>query len=389
MNRFASRRLSPFGVTIFAEMSALAREHDAVNLAQGFPDFNGPGAMIESVHRTMLSGDNQYSRSAGHPALCEAVARHHRAHYDSDYDPMTEVGVTCGATEGIAAAMFGILDPGDEVILFEPFYDSYLACAVLAGAVPRVATLSPPDFRIDMEQLAGLFSERTKLLVLNTPQNPTGRVFSAEELGAVADLCIRHDIAVLADEVYEHITFNDAGHVPFASLPGMRERTLTLSSAGKTFSFTGWKIGWSTGPEELVSAQISAHQFLTFCAPTPLQVAVAHALDHLPPDYYDGLQEGYRRRRDLLCDGLAEAGFTPHSPEGTYFVLADFSALSDEDDRTFAHTLTREFGVAAVPPSVFYRERPEEASSLLRFAFCKEPATLEEACRRLRRVRAG
>jgi N-succinyldiaminopimelate aminotransferase len=339
--------------------------------------------VIDAARRAMEAGDNQYSRSAGHPALVEAVARFHAAHYGLDYDAFTEVGVTCGATEGVAAALLGLLDPGDEVILFEPFYDSYLAMAAVAGAVPRIATLSPPGFRIERERLAPLFSPRTKLLVLNTPHNPTGRVFSREELGLVAELCIRNDVAVISDEVYEHITFTDDGHAPLASLPGMRERTLTLSSAGKTFSFTGWKIGWSTGPADLVRAQVAAHQFLTFCAATPLQYAAAQALDLLPPDYYDDLRAGYRRRRDLLCEGLDAAGFRPFVPEGTYFILADFSALSDLPDREFARELCARHGVAAVPPSVFYLERPEEACSLLRFAFCKERATLEEGARRL------
>lgn len=387
MSRFASRRLSPFGTSIFAEMTALARAHDAVNLAQGFPDFNGPAAMIEAASAAMRDGENQYSRSAGHPRLVEAVARFHRAHYGLDYEAMTEVCVTTGATEGIAAALFGILDPGDEVIMFEPFYDSYRALVTLAGAVPRVATLSPPDFTIPIDHLASLFTDRTKLLILNNPHNPTGRVFGRDELGAVAELCLHHDICVLSDEVYEHITFTEEGHVPLASVPGMRERTLTLSSAGKTFSFTGWKIGWSTGPADLIAAQASAHQYLTFCASTPLQLAVTSALDALPPEYYIGLEEGYRRRRDLLVEALEGAGFHPFTPEGTYFVLADFSQLSEASDVEFARTLTTEHGVAAVPPSVFYQEKPEEASKLLRFAFCKEPETLEEAARRLRKIR--
>jgi len=387
VSRFLAERLRPFGVSIFAEMTALAREHGAVNLAQGFPDFAGPAAVIEAARRAMEAGDNQYSRSAGHPELVAAVARFQRAHYGLELDPETEIGITCGATEGVAAAMLGILEPGDEVILFEPYYDSYLAMAVLAGAVPRIATLSGPEFRLDPARLAPLFTPRTKLVVLNTPHNPTGRVFTGAELGAFADLCIRHDVAVLSDEVYEHITFTEEGHIPLASIPGMAERTLTLGSAGKTFSFTGWKVGWSTGPAELVRAQLAAHQFLTFCAATPLQSAVAQALDHLPPDYYTGLRESYRRKRDLLAEALGDAGFRPFVPEGTYFILADFSALSDEPDREFARTLCRRHGVAAVPPSVFYSERPEEARSLLRFAFCKERATLEEAARRLEKLR--
>ncbi len=387
MRNWTAKRLQPFGTTIFAEMTALAKQHDAINLAQGFPDFNGPAAMIEAAYESMQSGDNQYSRSAGHPRLVESIARFTQAHFGRTVDPESEVAVTSGATEGIAAAMLGILDPGDEVILFEPFYDSYLAIAELAGAVPRLVTLKAPDFRLDAHDLASVFTNRTKLVVLNTPHNPTGRVFDRTELGVLADLCIQNDVAVISDEVYEHITFTEDGAIPFSSVPGMGERTLTLSSAGKTFSFTGWKIGWSTGPSELVSAQVAAHQFLTFCAATPLQVAVAAALDNLPLDYYFNLKAQYRLRRDLLAEALETSGFQPIIPEGTYFILADFANLSDQTDREFARTLTEKIGVASVPPSVFYRDPPPEAQHFLRFSFSKERSTLEEAAKRLSALR--
>ncbi|MFQ5655375.1 MAG: aminotransferase class I/II-fold pyridoxal phosphate-dependent enzyme, partial [Planctomycetota bacterium] len=331
-----SRRLRPFGTTIFSEMTALAQRHDAINLAQGFPDFDGPAELLTAAIEALKSGANQYSRSRGLPRLTAAIAGRHERLYGLRYDPENEVAVTCGATEGIAAALLGLLDPGDEVIFFEPFYDSYPACAAMAGATPRAATLRFPRFEIDWGELEGLFNERTRLLILNTPHNPTGKVFTREEMGRIAGLAIEHDVIVLSDEVYEHITFDGAEHVPMASISGMRERTLTLSSSGKTFSFTGWKIGWATGPASLVAALQAAHQFLTFCAATPLQLAVAEALETLPDAYYRRLRSEYEERRDLLLDALAAAGFEPAVPRGTYFILADFRRLSEGDDRAFA-----------------------------------------------------
>jgi N-succinyldiaminopimelate aminotransferase len=379
-----SKKLQPFGTTIFAEMTHLAQEHQAINLSQGFPDFEGPREILEAAVQALRSGENQYARSLGHPELVRAIAHHQKLYYDIGLDPMSQVIVFSGATEGIASSMLGLLDPGDEVILFEPYYDSYPACAALAGATARYCTLHLPDFRFDPGELAALVNERTRLIVLNTPHNPSGKVFDGEELEAIADLCRRHDLLVLSDEVYEHLTFDDARHRPIATLPGMAERTLTLSSAGKTFSFTGWKVGWGTGPEELVAAAQAAHQFVTYATATPLQVAVAAALRGFDREAEEAYRREYTDRRDFFVEALREAGFGVTPPQGTYFVLADFSSLDPGDDLAFVRRLTTEHGVAAVPPSVFYSRRPEEGRQLVRFAFCKRRETLETAAERLR-----
>ncbi len=377
-------RLRPFGTTIFSEMTALASRHSAINLSQGFPDFDGPSEILEAASAAMRAGHNQYARSMGVPALVEAVARHQRRHYDLHYDPMSEVVVFSGATEGIASTLLGLLDPGDEVILFEPFYDSYPVCVAMAGAVARFCTLRFPDFRVDLAELESLFSPRTRAIVLNTPHNPSGKVFDRDELEAIASLCKRHDVIVLADEVYEHLTYDSASHVPMATLPGMRERTLTLSSAGKTFSLTGWKVGWATGPASLIAASQAAHQFVTFATATPLQHAVAYALDHLGDEFFAQLRSDYAERRDFLMGVLRDVGFRVAAPRGTYFIVAEFGALSQDDDRAFARELAERCKVAAIPPSVFYSSHPEEGRKLLRFAFCKKMETLRTAAERLR-----
>ncbi|MEM7264057.1 MAG: aminotransferase class I/II-fold pyridoxal phosphate-dependent enzyme [Planctomycetota bacterium] len=368
-------------------MSQLANAAGAINLSQGFPNFEGPASMIDAVYDALRSGENQYARSQGHPVLTAAVAERVERRYGLRYCPETEVAAFHGATEAIAAFMLGMLDPGDEVILFEPFYDSYPACCALAQATPRFATLRYPDFRVDRASLEATITDRTRLLVLNSPHNPTGRVFTTEELEIVASVCREHDLTVLSDEVYEEIWFDEANHVSIATLPGMRERTITVSSCGKTFSFTGWKVGWATGPEPLIGAAQAAHQFLTFCGATPLQAAVGRSLREIPESYYVNLRDAYRKRRDLLANGLTEAGFDVVVPEGTYFILAHIRELTDANDQEFAETLIRDHGVAAIPPSVFYRNAPEEGEALLRFAFCKDVATLESAVERLRSLR--
>ncbi len=375
-------RLRPFGTTIFSEMTRLALEHGAVNLSQGFPDFEGPARVIEAAVAALRGGHNQYARSMGLPPLVEAVAAHRARWYGQRFEPSSEVAVTTGATEGIAAAILGLLEPGDEVILFEPFYDSYPAAVALAGCTAKCLTQRFPDFALDVDALRSLAGERTRLLVLNSPHNPSGKVFTRAELEAVAALCVERDLLVLCDEVYEHLTYG-AAHVPLATLPGMRERTLTTSSLGKTFSFTGWKIGWLAGPKELVAAAQAAHQFLTFATATPLQIAAAEALRSCDEPFVEGLQGAYRSRRDFLVDTLRAAGFAVSVPAGAYFVLADFSALSREDDRSFAERLVRQVGVAAIPPSCFYAADPAEGRRLLRFAFCKRLETLEAAAERL------
>ena len=382
-----ARRLRPFGETIFAEMTRLAQQHGAVNLGQGFPDFDGPPAIIEAAHAAMLAGENQYARPMGHPKLVEAIARKQQRDYGLAVDPMTEVAVTAGCTEAIAAALLGLLDPGDEVVLFEPFYDSYCACVALAGATPRFVTLRFPEFALDPDALRAAVTDRTRAIVVNTPQNPIGKVWRRDELQAVADVAIARNLVVITDEVYEYLTFDGARHVPIAALPGMAERTLTLSSTGKTFSYTGWKIGWATGPAPLVAAVQAAHQFLTFAVARPLQVAMAHALDTFQGEYLDGFRRDYAERRDLLVGALRDAGFEVAVPQGTYFICASHRPLSDADDRTFARELIERVGVCAIPPSVFYAADPAEGRGLLRFAFCKRLETLREGAARLRRLR--
>lgn len=383
MKSFASRALAQFGPTIFTEMTALANQLGAINLALGFPDFEGPEGVIEAAVAALKSGENQYSRSRGHPLLVSAIAEHQRRFYNLEYDPQTEVMVFCGATEGIVSSMLGLLNPGDEVILFEPFYDSYPVCVSMARAVPRFVPLRPPDFSIDLQELEAAFGERTRLLVLNSPHNPTGKVFSRDELDSIARLCQEHDVIVLTDEVYEHLTYGTAEHIPMASLPGMRERTLTVSSAGKVFSLTGWRVGWATGPAELISAAQAAHQYLTFCATTPLQAAVGYALRAYTDDYFASLKREYTERRDFLMKALSDRGFRVTEPHGAFYVVADFSPIAEVEDRLFAREMVERWKVAAVPMSVFYHEGSPVGNRLLRFAFCKRIETLRSAAARL------
>jgi len=381
-----SEKLRPFGTTIFAEMTALAQKEGAINLAQGFPDFQGPDEIVEAAVGALRSGSNQYARSRGLPELVEAVAEAQERYYGLTYEPMEEVVIFSGATEGIAASLLGLLNPGDEVILFEPFYDSYPPGLALSRAVPRFLPLRFPDYTLDEDALRALVTDRTRMIVLNTPMNPTGKVFTREELEVIARVCQDHDLLALTDEVYEHIVFDGARHIPLASIPGMRERTLTLSSAGKTYSFTGWKIGWATGPRALVDGAQAAHQFLTYAIPTPLQAAVAFALRNVHHDYLREFQAEYQARRDFLLPVLEEAGFQVVAPRGTYFIYAAFDDVFQGDDRAFAYWLTREHGVAALPPSSFYQEATDEGRRLTRFAFCKRMETLEAAAERLGRI---
>lgn len=381
-----AERLRSFGTSIFAEMTHLANERGAINLSQGFPDFEGPADIVEAAVAALQSGHNQYARSMGVPPLVEAICEHQERCYGLRFDPVREVMVTCGATEAIAASLLGLLNPGDEVVLLEPFYDSYPVMCALAGAVPRYLTLRFPDFALDVPELERLVGDKTRVLVLNTPHNPTGKVFSTEELEAIARLARERDLIVISDEVYEHLTYDGVPHVPIATLPGMRERTLTLSSTGKTFSFTGWKVGWAIGPSHLVMAAQAAHQFLTFAGATPLQVGMATALRQFTDAFFAELEQEYTARRDFLVQVLEEAGFDVAVPKGTYFVLAGFSRLFDGTDRDFARYLVERAGVAAIPPSVFYARAPEEGQALVRFAFCKRMETLERAAEGLSRL---
>jgi N-succinyldiaminopimelate aminotransferase len=379
----AKTALEALGTSIFSEMTALAMKHGAVNLSQGFPDFDGPPVIVDDAIAALRAGHNQYGRSMGVLPLVQAVARHQQRRYGIELDPLTQVVCTAGATEALAATMIGLLDPGDEVLLLEPFYDGYPAVIAMCQAVPKVATLRWPDFRLPIDELRALVTPRTKMVVLTTPHNPTGRVFSVEELDALAAMCVQHNLIAVCDEVYEHLTYA-VPHTPLATRPGMAERTVMVSSTGKTFSYTGWKVGWAAGPAHLVAGVQRAHQFLTFCASTPLHVAMGAALDRLDDEFVTTLQREYRARRDQLVDTLRACGFDVAVPEGAYFALADFKALSDDDDRTFARHLIEHAGVAAIPPSAFYAVDKAAGRSLLRFAFCKQPATLNEADRRLR-----
>jgi aspartate/methionine/tyrosine aminotransferase len=386
-------RLRNFRQTIFTEMSLLAAKHGAVNLGQGFPDFDGPDFVKRAAIDAINSGKGQYARMFGIPELNRAIASHWQKRFDlrgrGPIDPDTEVTVTSGCTEAIAATLIGLVNPGDEVIVFEPFYDSYPACIAMAGATMRAVTLTPPEFAFDEAELRRAFTNRTRAILINSPHNPTGKVFSRRELELIASLCIEHDCIAITDEVYEHLVF-DGEHIPLATLSGggMYERTVTLSSLGKTFSLTGWKVGWSICSPELTSGVRAAHQFLTFATGTPLQYGAIAALD-APDSYYREFLDGYRRKRDLLVDGLSRVGFTVFPPAGTYFIMADHSGISGgADDVAFCRHLVEHVKVAAIPPSSFYTDPVRgRGRSLVRFAFCKKEETLREGIRRMEALR--
>ncbi len=383
MSRSAvSSRLQGFGTTIFSEMTRLAIEHGAINLAQGFPDFDGPEFAKEAAIAAIRAGHGQYARVTGIPDLHRKLSGKYRRDWGLDYAADAEITVTSGATEAIFDAINGVCDAGDEVILFEPFYDSYKASVSMAGAIPVYVTLHAPDWTFDLRELEAAFSEKTRAIVLNTPHNPTGKVFSREELETIASLCRDRGVLCITDEVYEHLVY-EGKHVPMASIPGMRERTITISSFGKTFSLTGWKIGWAAAPPDLTAAVRAAHQFVTFATATPLQYAAAAALD-APASYYAGLLASYRRKRDYLSSELGAIGFDVYPAHGTYFCCAGFSKFHAGDDAAFCRWLTAEIGVAALPPTSFYG-KSDEGKRYARFAFCKKDETLAEAVARLRR----
>ncbi|MFJ2805510.1 pyridoxal phosphate-dependent aminotransferase [Kitasatospora sp. NPDC087271] len=379
-----NRRLAGMGTTVFAEMSALATATGSINLGQGFPDTDGPASVARAAADAVLNGrGNQYPPGPGIPELRQAIAEHQQRFHGLGYDPDTEVLVTAGATEAIAATLLALLEPGDEVIALEPFYDSYAACIAMAGATRRPLTLRAPDFRPDLDELRALITPRTRLLLINTPHNPTGTVLTADELAAIAALAVEHDLLVVTDEVYEHLVFG-ATHHPIAALPGMRERTVSISSAGKTFSFTGWKVGWVTANPALVTAVRTAKQYLTYVSAGPFQYAVAEAL-RLPDSYFDGFRADLLRKRDLLVDGLTAAGFRVFTPEGTYFITTDITPLGEKDGIEFCRALPERCGVVAIPNAVFY-DNTEAGRSLVRFTFCKQDSVLEEAVSRLQRL---
>ncbi|MFN2320721.1 MAG: pyridoxal phosphate-dependent aminotransferase [Dermatophilaceae bacterium] len=376
--------LAPFGTTIFAEMSALAAEHDAINLGQGFPDTDGPAPILEAARQAIADGRNQYPPGPGVPELLDAIAAHQKRFYGLEVDARSEVLVTVGATEAIATAVLALVQPGDEVVTFEPYYDSYAATIALAGGVRRTSVLRFPEFAVDEESLRAAFTPRTRLVLLNTPHNPTGKVFTRAELDLVCELARKHDAWVLTDEVYEHLIFDGREHIPVAGLPGMWERTLTISSAGKTFSTTGWKVGWISGPADAVAAVRAVKQFITYVASGPFQPAVALGLG-LGDEVYASLAFSLQAKRDLLVGGLRDAGLEVAVPEGTYFVVADASPLGGADGLAFARSLPERAGVACVPVSVFHDD-VEAGRSLVRFAFCKRDEVLLEAVDRLGRL---
>lgn len=417
MGEVASRavtaeRFAPFGTTIFTEMTLLANTHGAVNLAQGFPDFDGPEFIKDAAVRAMgvagAPGRNQYARMFGLPEVNAAIAAGWKRTTGHDVDPETQVTVTSGCTEAICASMLGLVNPGDEVVLFEPYYDSYRASVAMAGGVPRFVTLRAPDaehsaFWFDERELERAFTDKTRVVLVNTPHNPTGKVFTRAELAKIAELCVKHDAIALVDVVYEHLVYeNSLPHVHLATLPGMAERTLTLSSLGKTFSLTGWKIGWAIGSAALNKAVRAAHQFMTFATATPLQIGAAAAvgMDDRARGYVDDLVRELDANRSFLADVLREVGFKVHAPAGAYFIMVEWAgARANGDDRRlgdrfaddveFCRWLTSDIGVAAIPPSVFY-ENKQFGRSLARFAFCKKRATLEAAAERLRKgLRSG
>ncbi len=378
-------RMQPFGTTIFAEMSALATTTGSINLGQGFPDTDGPQVMLDAATEAIASGRNQYPPGAGVPELLAAIATHQDRFYGIRLDPGSEVLVTAGATEAIASVVLALCEPGDEVVTFEPYYDSYAATIALAGATRRTSVLRFPDFAVDEESLRAAFSARTRLVLLNTPHNPTGKVFSRAELELIASLAREHDAWVVTDEVYEHLVFDGAEHVPVVTLPGMAERTITISSAGKTFSATGWKVGWLSGPAQAVAAARTVKQFLTYVASGPFQPAVAIALG-LGDEVYAGLAGSLERKRDLLCAGLEDLGLQVSRPQGTYFVIADAAPLGATDGLEFARRLPELAGVVGVPVTVFHDD-VDAARTLIRFAFCKKDEVLVEAGRRLAAAR--
>jgi len=382
--RAYAERVQGLGTTIFAEMSERAQRTGAVNLGQGFPDTDGPSEVVQAVVEALHSGHNQYAPGPGRPELRAAIADHQKRHYGLDLDPDGEVVVTTGATEAVAAALLGLVDPGDEVVALEPYYDSYVACIQMAGGIRRPVTLQAPQFRLDVERLRAAVTPKTRLVLLNSPHNPTGSVLSRAELEAVAEVAIEHDLTVVTDEVYEHLTFDDNEHIPVATLPGMAERTVTISSAGKTFSFTGWKIGWATGPSHLVGAVLAAKQFLTFTSGAPMQPAIAKALA-LPDQLLVELAADLQARRDQLCTGLSALGLEVFVPQGTYFVTTDVRRLGYTDGVEFCRDLPERAGVVAIPHQVFYDD-VEAGRPLVRWAFCKRPEVLAEALGRLGRA---
>ncbi len=384
--RFRSQRTRNFTESVIREMTRLALELDAVNLAQGFPDFSAPEDIKQRAREAITEDYNQYSVTWGAPALRDAIAAKYARWYDLPVDPTRELTVCCGATEGMIAALLAVTNPGDEIIVFEPYYENYAPDTWLCGAERRVVSLHPPDWGFDPVELRRAFNARTKAIILTTPHNPTGKVFTVQELEFIAGLCREFDALAISDEIYEHILYDGARHVPIMTLDGMRDRSILVNSMSKTYSVTGWRVGWVLASADLTDSIRKVHDFLTVGAAHPLQIAGAYALS-LSEEYYERLAREYSVRRDLLVDALESAGFRPFRPRGAYYIMADISRFGFADDMTFTRHLLEEAGVAAVPGSSFFDD-PRDGSQFIRFCFCKKYATLEEAARRLQRLGA-
>jgi N-succinyldiaminopimelate aminotransferase len=379
-------RVASFGTSVFTEVAALAARHGAIDLSTGYPDADGPDELKQAVIDAMRAGHNQYAASHGEPLLRRAVAEHAGRFYGIAPDPESEVTVTNGAAEALHSVMDALVDPGDEVVLIEPAYEAYAPNVIMAGGVPRFVPLRPPGWSLDPNELAAAFNARTRAVIVNTPHNPTGKVFSRGELETVAGLCVRHDVIAVVDEVYEHLVY-DGRHLRLADLPGMAERTLTIGSMSKTYSYTGWRIGWVVAPPDLSRAVRLAHQFVLDCSATPMQYAAARALS-LGDDYYASLAAGYRSKRDSLAEALRRAGFEAEAPAAGFFILAPLGPLGWEDDVAFCKHLASEVGVAAIPPSAFFTDEHKALGrGHVRFAFCKTTDLLERAARRLQERR--
>lgn len=382
MSLRTATRTHTFTESVIREMTRVARRFDAINLAQGFPDFSAPQLLKDAACQAIQADVNQYAITWGTTALRDALVKKYSDWYGMAVDPDAEITVTCGATEAMAAVMLACVDPGEEVVVMEPFYENYGPDAVLCDAAPVFLPLKGPRFRLDADELRSLITSRTRAIVVNTPNNPSGRVFDHDEMNAIAEICMEHDLLAITDEIYEHIIY-EGEHIPMAMIPGMRERTIVISGLSKTFSITGWRIGTIIAPPELTSAIRKVHDFLTVGAPAPLQAACAAGMEGLGRDYYAGMAREYLERRDILYAGLRDAGFRCSPPEGAYYIMADFSALSDLDDVAFSKFMASDCGVAPVPGSSFYNRR-EDGDKLVRFAFCKQADTLHQAVARLR-----
>lgn len=385
-----STRTQKFPESIIREMTRVALDVGAINLSQGYPDFAAPQPIKDAAVQAIADDWNQYSVTWGLKPLRDAIAEHYRRRYEMDVNPDTDVVVCCGATECMIAAMLGVVNPGDEVIFFEPYYESYIPNCFITQSTPRFVPLrlsASGTWEFDPDELRRAFNAKTKVIIINSPHNPTGKVFTRDELQLIADLCIAHDVIAVTDEIYEFITYDSAAHIPIATLPGMAERTITISGMSKTFSVTGWRLGYAIAPADLMSGVRKAHDFMSVCAATPLQVAGV-AMLQLGDDYYQQLRKDYAERRDFALEMLREVGFRPVTPQGAYYIMADFSAISDEDDITFGLRMAKEIGVACVPGSPFF-SRPELSRNIVRFAFCKKRETLEQARERLQKLKRG